>query len=316
MLKTIKPSALKKGDVIGIVAPASSPNPLEKIDRGVRYLESLGYRVELGKHVRDVRGDLAGTDEARAEDFNAMVRRKDIRAIFAVRGGYGTPRILDRIDYAALRRNPKIVVGYSDLTALQLAIFKRTGLLTFSGPMVAVEMQGEIDPFTEENFWRMLTSSKRVGQLKNPIDVPLEVLYPGVARGVLIGGNLSLLVSLLGTRYFPAFSDSVLVIEEVEEEPYRVDRMFAQLRHARVFSAAKGILLGAFTDCVPHDPQTPHLALNEIFADYFSTLGKPVIANLAYGHIPRKLTLPLGAQVQIRTRRKVAVEILEPVVSG
>lgn len=318
-MKTLKPPLLKRGDVIGVIAPASAPNPTDKIDRGVRYLESLGYRVELGAHVRDVRGYLAGGDADRADDFNTMVRDPRVRAIFAVRGGYGTPRILDLIDYTALRRNPKIIVGYSDLTALQLAIFKRTGLITFSGPMVAVEMQDSIDPFTEDIFWRTLTSARAIGALPVPGDAPLRIRFPGTHRagvsGLLLGGNLSLLTSIAGSRFLPSFAGSLLLLEEVEEEPYRIDRMLAQLRHTSILTRTNGVVLGAFTDCTPHNPSNPTLTLNEIFSDYLESLGKPVVENLAYGHIPRKLTLPIGAAARIVTRRRTSLDILEPVVS-
>ena len=318
-MKTLKPPLLKRGDVIGVIAPASAPNPADKIDRGVRYLESLGYRVELGAHVRDVRGYLAGGDAHRADDFNTMVRDPRVRAIFAVRGGYGTPRILDLIDYTALKRNPKIIVGYSDLTAMQLAIFKRTGLITFSGPMVAVEMQDSIDPFTEDIFWRTLTSARAIGALPVPGDAPLRIRFPGTHRGgvsgLLLGGNLSLLTSIAGSRFLPSFVGSLLLLEEVEEEPYRIDRMLAQLRHASILTRTNGVVLGAFTDCTPHNPSNPTLTLNEIFSDYLESLGKPVVENLAYGHIPRKLTLPIGAAARIVTRHRTSLDILEPVIS-
>src|SRR3990172_4036260 len=151
-MKPIKPTALKRGDVIGVIAPASAPVSQEKIDKGAEYLERLGYRVKLGKNVRSLRGFLAGTDEERADDINAMFADREVRAIIAVRGGYGTPRLLPKINYSVVRRNPKILVGYSDLTALQLALFKKTGLVSFSGPMVGVEMFNGIDAFTEEHF--------------------------------------------------------------------------------------------------------------------------------------------------------------------
>lgn len=171
----IKPKHLRKGDLIGLVAPASTPFPDEKIEKGAAYLEQLGYRIKFGKHIRDIHGYFAGMDEERAADFNDMVRDKQVKAIFSIRGGYGTPRLLQMIDYRSLKQNPKIIVGYSDITALQLAIFRKVGLVTFSGPMTGVEMWKGMDPYTEEHFWRVLTSTKKVGLLENPEGKPIKI---------------------------------------------------------------------------------------------------------------------------------------------
>ncbi len=253
-MKTLKPPRLRKGDLIGIVSPASTPATQEKVDNGVRYLEGLGYRVKIGRHVMAQYGYLAGTDKERAEDLNDMLRDPAVRAVFALRGGYGTPRILDLLDYLAARRDPKILVGYSDITGLQLAFLRKAGLVTFSGPMVAVEMWDHIDPFTEENFWRVITSTSRVGCLQNPDDQPVTAYHKGWASGILIGGNFSLLTSLMATPYLPNLRKAILVLEDVDEAPHRVDRMFAQLRHAGVLKNIAGLVLGSFTDCVPERP--------------------------------------------------------------
>lgn len=151
-MKVIKPPRLKKGDTIGIITPASTPDNLERINEGVKYFERLGYRVILGKNVGKYYGYLAGTDEDRLEDLHSMFADKNVKAIFCARGGYGTIRLLDRINFNLIRKNPKIFVGYSDITALQLAIFRKTGLVTFSGPMAAVDFAGEVNSFTEEVF--------------------------------------------------------------------------------------------------------------------------------------------------------------------
>ena len=295
----IKPPRLKKGDVIGLVAPASTPSPNEKIEKGVRYLEQLGYRVKLGKYVTQVLGYLAGTDDQRVSDFNEMLRDKNVKAIFALRGGYGTPRLLKRVDYAAARRNPKIIVGYSDLTALQLALFKKIGLVTFSGPMVAVEMWNAMDPYTEEHFWRILTSTKEIGAMLSPENEPLRLMNPGKTEGRLLGGNFSLMASLMGTPYLPNLAKSLLVLEDVDEAPHRIDRMFAQLHNAGVLKKISGLILGKFTDCVPSDPAKPHLTVEQVLQDVSQRVKCPVISNFQYGHIPRKLTVPLGLKARI-----------------
>jgi muramoyltetrapeptide carboxypeptidase len=301
-MKNLKPPRLRKGDLIGIVSPASAPSAQEKIDNGVRYLEHLGYRVKIGKHVMAQHGYLAGTDEQRAEDLNDMLRDRAVRAIFAVRGGYGTPRLLHLVDYTAARRDPKILVGYSDVTGLQLALYKRAGLVTFSGPMVAVEMWDSIDPFTEEHFWRVVTSPARIGPLENPEGERLIPYNRGKAAGRLLGGNFSLLASLLGTNYLPSLRHAILVLEDVDEAPHRVDRMFTQLYHAGITASINGLVLGAFTDCVPSDPSKPHLTISQVIEDAVQRMRCPVLSNLQYGHIAKKLTLPFGIDAVLDTR--------------
>ncbi|MGB2868167.1 MAG: LD-carboxypeptidase [Bacteroidota bacterium] len=312
-MKILKPPRLRKGDVIGLIAPASAPSSQEKVEGGVKYLESLGYRVKVGKHVLKINGYLAGTDEQRLTDLNAMVRDDAVKAIIAIRGGYGTPRLLGQIDYRAVQRSPKIVVGYSDLTALQLALFRRVGLVTFSGPMSGVEMWNSIDPYTEEHFWRVVTSKTKVGKLENPESEPLSVLKEGRASGRILGGNLSLLQSLMGTRFMPDLRDSILVLEDVDEAPHRVDRMFAQLRNAGILKNIAGLILGKFTDCVPSDATKPHLTIDQVIADAVSWIQCPALSNFQYGHIPQKLTIPLGLKARLDSRNK-SMEIMEGAV--
>ncbi|MBI3004745.1 MAG: LD-carboxypeptidase [Ignavibacteriales bacterium] len=309
-MKIVKPPRLKIGDVIGLVAPASTPSSGEKIEKGARYLERLGYRVKVGKYVHEVVGYLAGTDEQRAADLNEMIRDRQVKAVFALRGGYGTPRILSRVDFSALRKTPKIFVGYSDLTALQLAMFKKTGLVSFSGPMVSVEMWNSIDPYTEEHFWRLITSTSKIGTLSNPETEPLQTLRAGKAAGRLLGGNFSLVASLMATPYLPILKKAILILEEVDEAPHRVDRMFAQLKNAGILKNVSGILLGKFTDCVPSDASKPHLTISQVLEDLSRQVQCPVLSNVQYGHIPKKLTIPLGLTARIDTGKRL-IEINE-----
>ncbi len=299
----IKPAALKKGDCIGIVTPASPPSSIEKIYKGAEYLERLGYRPVLGKNVQKVYGYLAGTDQERADDINAMFADKDIKAIIAVRGGYGTPRILPLLNYSMIRKNPKILVGYSDLTALQLAIFRKTGLVSFSGPMAGVEMFKGIDPFTEDHFWSCLTSKKKLGIVRNPDGRELTALVAGKSSGRLLGGNLSLIVALAGSPYLPAFKKSLLFIEEIEEESYRFDRMMNHLRIANILRDASGVIMGELTDVKASDTSKPYLTAEQVMQDYLSDLKKPVVTGLVYGHVPRKLTIPLGISATVDTAK-------------
>ena len=312
-MPVLKPRKLRKRDIIGLVAPASPPSDPEKIDRGVRYLESIGYRVKVGKHARNVYGYLAGTDEQRAEDVNAMFRDSSVKAIFVVRGGYGLHRILHQLDYRSIARNPKIVVGYSDLTALQLALWRKIGLVTFSGPMVAVEMYEGMEPFTEEHFWTVLTSTTKLGTLPAPAGESIRSMRSGKATGTLLGGNLSVLCALTGTPFCPTWKQALLVLEEVGEEPYRIDRMLMHLLHAKVLSSVKGLAFGRFIDCQPQDASKPHLTVEQVLDHVTRDLNFPVVANLAYGHLPRKVTLPWGLRARIDGDRG-RIEILESAV--
>lgn len=309
-MPTLKAPRLKSGDVIGLVAPASKPVAEERIEKGVQYLEGLGYRVLLGNHIRDEYGYLAGTDDARAEDFNAMVRNKEVKAVFCIRGGYGTPRILPKIDYAAIKRNPKIIVGYSDITALQLAIFRKTGLVTFSGPMSGVEMWKGIDPYTEENFWRQITSKAKIGALTNPPEEKIVVHKQGKGTGLLLGGNLSLLVCLVGTPYVPNLKKAILVLEDVDEEPHRLDRMWRTVEQANIIKNASALVLGLFTDCEPVDKKNPYLTSEQVITEVLNSSTVPTMSNLRYGHIPRKMTIPIGVKARVDTKRSL-LEVLE-----
>jgi muramoyltetrapeptide carboxypeptidase len=317
-MNVIKPPRLKKQDLISIISPASAPLDASKVHRGVRYFESLGYRVTISKNVFNVNGYLAGTDEERAEDLNQAFADKNVKAIICSRGGYGTPRILDRIDYELIKKNPKIFIGYSDITALQLAIFKRTGLITFSGPMMAVEFGVEsgkkLDPFTEERFFDLVTSDKKIGAVKSHRDYRLSFKGKEKAKGRLLGGNLSLITSLLGTEFIPDFAGSVLLLEEVSEEPYSIDRMLTQLRLAGISRSISALVMGQFTNCAPEEPEKPHRTLGEIFKhDLFSQITTSV-SNVPYGHLPVKLTLPVGALVSIDpVGRRFSID--EPAVS-
>ena len=302
--KIIKPPALKKGSVIGIVAPASPPSTTEKIIKGAEYLERIGYRVELGKNLFAKKGYLAGEDIDRATDINNFFGNQKIKAIFSLRGGYGTPRILDKINYNLIKNNPKIFVGYSDITALQLAIFKKTKLITFSGPMVGVEMWKSFNHFEEEFFWKMLTSKRKIGEVVLDEPLKLKFISKGLAKGRLLGGNLSMIASICGTEFFPDFKNSILFFEEIEEAPYRFDRLLSQLKNSKVFEKISGIAIGQLTEMKPSN-DSPTLEINEILKEYFKGIKKPVVENLPFGHISKKITMPIGAMVELNSDLKI-----------
>lgn len=312
-MKALKPKKLESGDVIGIISPASSPDKLEKIENGVKYLEKLGYRVKIGENVGKVHGYLAGTDDERLSDLHSMFKDKNVKAIFSIRGGYGSGRLLDKIDYGLIKKNPKIFVGYSDITSLQMAILKKTGLITFAGPMLATDFSGAVNEYAEENFWNVITSSKKIGKLHNPREEKFYALNSGRGEGPILGGNLAVLGSLMGTDYLPNLKNSILLLEDIGETPYRIDRLLNQLKLAKIFESVKGLILGRFVDCYEKDKSKETIKLNEVIEHYLSGLKIPVLYSFSHGHIKENLTIPFGLSCKLNTSRGF-VEILENAV--
>lgn len=313
-MRSIKPKKLQKGDLIGLISPASSVDDPLKIEKGVNYLESQGYKVILGKNVGKYNGYLAGHDEERLHDLHSMFENKNVRAIFCLRGGYGASRLLDKIDYKIIKNHPKIFVGYSDISALHLSIFYKTGLITFAGPMAGVDFYEDVSSFTAEMFWKLLTSSKKFGKIENPGDENILTLNNGSASGKLVGGNLSVITGLIGTIYFPDLKDKILFIEEIGELPYKIDRMFNHFRLSNMFKGLKGVIIGSFQDCQEPDPEKRTLTLGEVISDYFSKMKLPVVYNFRHGHLKDNITVPVGANVKLNASRGY-VEITEAVVS-
>lgn len=297
------PNPLAKGDLIGIISPASPLDDISRLERGVRYLESLGYRTILGPYSTRHLGYLAGTDRERVRDIHTMFADKRVKAIFCTRGGYGTPRLLPLIDYSLIARNPKILVGYSDITALALAFWRKCRLVTFHGPMLGVEMADEMNTFAEESFWRVLTSATKGMTLAHAGDEPARSVRAGIARGRLLGGNLSLVVSLMGTPFQPDFRRALLLLEEVGEEPFRIDRMVTQLRNAGIISHATGIALGYFTDCAPRQSLKPSRTVEEIMQEAARRALQPFSTGFPFGHERRTITIPIGARAQLDARK-------------
>jgi len=313
-MNLLKPPKLSKGDVIGLISPASSPDDLTRIEKGVKYLEGLGYKVEIGANVGQNLGYLAGSDEQRVADIHYMFKKKEIKAIMCIRGGYGTPRLLDKIDYSLIKKNPKIFIGYSDITALQLAFYKKAGLITFAGPMLAVDFwSDDVSKFTEEMFWALITSNKKFGKVVNPDNEKFYILKPGKAHGEILGGNLCLLASLIGSDYLPSFQDKIIMLEEIGEAPYRVDRMLNQLKLSGIIEKSKGIILGRFVDCYESDSSKKSLTLNEVIDDYFGKLKKPVIYNFKHGHISDNITVAFGIKYKVNTE-SATIEMMESAV--
>jgi muramoyltetrapeptide carboxypeptidase len=221
--------------------------------------------------------------------------------------------LLDKIDYRLIARNHKIFVGYSDITALHLAFLTKAGLLTFAGPMLAVDFYDNVDPYTEEMFWALLTSGKKFGKIKLPENEKLFTIVNGIASGRVVGGNLATLLSLAGTQYMPHMKNKILLLEETGEAPYRVDRMLNQLKLMGVLKNISGVILGAFTDCHEPDPEKKTLTLGEVISDYLGNLKKPVVYSFSHGHIKSNNTVPIGASFRINATRHI-IEITEGVV--
>jgi len=302
-MRLIKPAKLKTGDVIGIISPASSAQDSKKIENGVQYLEKNGYRVEIGKNVGKTNGYLAGTDQERADDMNLMFKNKNIKAIICLRGGYGASRILDKINYKIIRNNPKIFVGFSEITALQMAILQKAGLITFAGPMLAPDFADNVSAYTEEFFWRIITSNKKMGRLKYPSNGKLTAITKGSSSGRILGGNLSVFAALIGTEYLPSMKEKILMLEDINELPYKVDRILNQMKMLKVFKQVKGVILGRFVGCYEHDPMKKSLTLGEVMEDYLSHLKIPVLYAFPHGHIKDKVTVPLGLRVKINSTK-------------
>ena len=312
-MKIRKPEKLKKGDLIGICAPASAPDTHENLQRGIRYLERNGYRVKPGRNLMRRHGYLAGTDKQRAEDLNDLFADRHVKAIFVARGGYGSHRILPLLDYSVVRRHPKILVGYSDITALQLALFARAGLVTFSGPMVASDLGKKLTGEAEEEFWDTLTSPRIPKPLSCPEYLPGASIRKQISAGRIMGGNLSLVASLVGTQYFPSDHHLILLLEEIDERPYRIDRLLQQIRLAGILKRSRGIVLGQFVHCTP-GPGKPSLTLPDVFREVFAAFRYPILGGLSYGHIKNSMTVPLGILARLNPRARRTEFLESPLV--
>lgn len=312
-MKMIRPAALPKHATIGIISPSSPQRDATRLDRGVQYLESMGYTVKLGRHVLARHaGYLAGTDEERAADLHDMFTDPQVSAIFCARGGYGCARLLEHIDFALIRRNPKILVGFSDVTVLQLAILKRTGLVTFSGAMPSVDMADGFHPLAEEQFWRVLTSRRPLGVLRQPY--PMNVIRKGDAQGPLIGGNLSVLASLLGTRFLPDLTGSILTLEDIGEATYRIDRMLVHLAMSTQRMPPSGVVYGSWSQAESASGSTPHREVGDVLAERIDVASGPIVSGLMYGHQAEKFTLPLGVMARLRSAGGGSLSLLEAAV--
>ena len=290
---------LKFGDTLGFIAPSGAVRTEGAIERAVKETERMGFKVKLGESAGQKYGYLSGTDEIRARDINHMFADDEVDAIVCLRGGYGAMRILDQLNYELIARHPKIFMGFSDITALHIALLNRCDLATFHGPMAAANWAGTpLDDFSRESMYRALMSTEPVGELRNPEGYPRQTVNPGQAEGQLVGGNLMLIASSLGTPWEIDTKGRIIFIEEVGERTYCVDRMLTQLRLAGKFEDCAGVVFGDFADCPVEYPEFG-LTLEEIIRDVVAPSGKPIFTGLRCGHCTPKLTLPFGVKCRM-----------------
>lgn len=309
-----KAPRLRPGDTVGVIAPASAAGSEDTAARAEWWLKGMGLVPKIADGADGRFGYLSGTDADRAADLNAMYADPAVRAVFALRGGWGSARILPLLDWATIRQNPKLLIGFSDITALHLAFAARAGYPTIHGGNAASTWK----PETWESLWRLAfagdrpvlggaaaeTASGRAGR----------TIRSGMARGRLLGGNLTILSTLMGTGWLPAFKGAILFIEDVNEAEYRIDRMLQQLRLAGVLGELAGIAFGQCTSCRTEEPGYRGFSLDEVIDQYLDPLGIPAFTGGNFGHVSNQLCLPSGAMVELDADART-LRVLEPVVS-
>jgi len=313
-IKLLRPKRLKAGQTVALISPSSGLT-MDQINKAIDNMNSLGLKPKLGKFADRSNGFLAGTDAQRVEDIHWAFTDPSIDAVWCLRGGYGLSRILPQIDFAKIRGNPKPFIGYSDITALHVAIHQRTGLVTFHGPVAT----STLSDYTKDHVIKTLFNGTAPDKISispdNAVNTNLlyktQVITSGKARGQLIGGNLSLLTAEAGTPF--ALKDvrgKILFTEDVGEKPYRIDRMFVQLKQSVDLRSCAGIALGIFADC---DAPEGSPTVIDVVKDQFSDLGIPVMYGLSFGHIRDQFTLPLGVNAELDTA-SATVTLLESCV--
>jgi muramoyltetrapeptide carboxypeptidase len=284
------PPPLRSGARVALIAPAGPVRGSHDVERALNSVRRMSWEPVLGAHVGERDGYLAGSDAHRAADFNRFAADDSIDALWCVRGGYGAMRLLDAIDYDVWRRRPKPLIGYSDITALHAAIGRRADIVTFHGPTAREEMSD----FSADSLARALT----LGTDPCGLAAEARTLASGRARGRLAGGNLALLAALCGTPFAPSFEDTILVLEDVGEAVYRIDRMLTQLRLSGALSGVMAIACGCFTE-VPNDSTNEQCSIDRVLQETADRLGVPCIAGIPMGHCTAQWTIPLGAMAEL-----------------
>jgi len=298
-----KPKKLQKGDTIGVISPASPSDMKSEVTRAMETLENLGYHVALGKNVNKTKGLVAASEEERAADFNDMFKNDNIDAVFVTQGGYGSAQLVNLIDLDLVANNPKIFTGFSDITALHLAINKISQVVSFHGPGMARFNSEELTEYTKTQFFKAITEDKPLG------DIPLAnskkwltSINSGICEGEIIGGNLTLICSTLGTPYEIETKGKVLFIEDLDTEPWIFDHMLCHLRNAGKLKDSIGILIGECKDCIPFKYNPGFYcdtSLEDVLDYYLKPLGVPALYGLPLGHTDDIATIPLGVAVRL-----------------
>ncbi|MBD3386869.1 LD-carboxypeptidase [candidate division KSB1 bacterium] len=298
----LKPPKLKAGDTVGVISPAGITYEPVRLEIMNDILAALDFKMKAGSHVLDRWGFLAGTDDARASEINAMFADPKVKAIFTLQGGWGSARLLPLLDYDLIRRHPKIVLGFSDITSLLIGIYAKTGLCTFHGPTA----NSTWNDFTVDYLKRLLCQGENV-YFENPQDkgdhlVAVKnrvcTITPGKATGRLVGGNLTVLSAIIGSDYLPNWENHILFLEDIHEDIYRIDRMLTQLKLAGVLDKLTGFIFGKCSDCEPGGDYSSFTLL-EVLNNHIKPLGIPAWYNSMIGHVKNKFTLPVGVRVQI-----------------
>jgi muramoyltetrapeptide carboxypeptidase len=298
-----KPRKLAAGSTIGVIAPAGSPN-FQRLRAGKRYFEKKGYEVKILPQVNGKLGYLAGDDKSRARALNEAFQDEGIDAIMCARGGYGALRLLPYIDFKIINDNPKIFIGYSDITILLLSIFKSCNFVTIHGPMLAIEFGRKIKAYTENNFLNIVTGLSKETQIKIPSGYNVRAISGGVGEGRIVGGNLCLMSKLIGTGFLPSFANRIVFFEDTEEEPYRTDGYLAQLFQTTDFGKAAGYVIGEFTRTQPKFGGMKGWNTKQVIYDYFAGIKKPVIYGFPCGHGKEKITIPIGVRAKLDASKK------------
>ena len=297
---------------VGIITPASAVSDVTTLQAGIAYLESLGLIVVTRRPPVRTSHYLAGSDQERIDEFNAFLRDPDIHAVFCARGGYGTLRILPYLDYDAARSSPTLIVGYSDITAIHMAMYAKAGIPGISGPMVSTEWANS-HPDSERLFWELAHGGQPT-PLLSPDGASLRGVRDGVVTGTLLGGNLAVLTRLIGTPYLPSLEGAILFIEDVGEAAYRIDGMLAHLKLAGIWNSLGGLVIGEFTGSGSSDRTSAEI--ESVFDDYCKLAPFPVAKGLVYGHIPKKSAMPVGVRARLEVAGSRAdLFVTEPVVA-
>lgn len=314
---TIKPPRLKSGDTVALVNPASAIAHRMDIEIAIESFQALGLKVKTGENLTQRRGYFAGTDQERASDLNRALQDPDVSAVVALRGGWGSARILPLVDYQAIVDSPKIILGYSDVTALLLAIYSRTGVVTFHGPVGL----GPWNPFSVDYLKKVLfegatvtfRNPRHIGSNLTQVRNRIQTLTPGKASGHLLGGNLTVLTSIVGSQYLPDWTGAILFLEDVGENIYRIDRMLTQLKLAGILDEISAFVFGKCSDCKPGEGYGS-LTIEEVLEDHIKPLGIPAWRGSMIGHLAEKFTVPEGVRAEIDASTGV-IRMLESAVS-